>query len=417
MLFLHVSCRNGYGLDPIRGLKFVFEYEDLCKENIMEAIEKGKILCSEFKLIQDIQKYLDTVGKSNLEYSFLLERIIDSEGNVLWNNNKNFFEESVVREREFDAVRGELTNTYGKYIVNFAIKSFDNHQFLYNSVLVPANYPLEAIRKAASMLVNSMFPAGEYIIKPRYVFDLETDYVWEPEEYNEEVDSNIQVNWVQRLIEQENLIYYQGKVDFVFDGETENVPHSNEDIQQKLLENTEPRKQKETEFAIGLCFYIRNYPFNLGITSCSGTNSSKIVLFERTYTTCDSEDEEAEVRAEAKEIIRKLGDNIEWTAKNRQWILSNENAFLEKVELGFISENTAPKVILHSKLTSRYTLVYEIDFEDTGFNLTTEVLLPNEVSVLDHAVLIEKILGQTLCIELVSIKKTETGDVVWSVHF
>lgn len=406
MLFLHVACRNGYGLEPIRGLKFVFEYEDLCRENILEAVEKGKILCSEFKLIQDIQKYidneyLDSVAKSHLEYSLLLEKVTDSEGNVLWNNNKNFFEESVPREREFDAVRGQLTSTYGKYIVNFAIQSFDNYQFVYNSVLVSANYPLEAIRKAGSMLSNSIYPVGEYIIRPRFVFDLETDYVWEPEEYDEEVDSSIQVNWTQRLIEQENGVYYQGKVDFVFEEE-----------EKEVLEGNEPREQKEVEFTIGLCFYIRNYPFQ----DCF-TDSVKMLLFERVYTTCDSENPESEVMGEAEEIIRRINSINDWTAQNRGWIRKNGNPFLEKVELGFISQYSDPMTISLSKLTSRYSFVFEIDLGDTEFNLTTEVLLPDDVSAFEHATVLKKILDQTLSLELVSIKKAETGDVVWSVHF
>jgi hypothetical protein len=400
----------------------VFEYEDVCRENITEAIEKGKVLCSEFKLTQ---KYLDTVERSNLEYkllldreySFLLERIVDLEGNVLWNNNKNFFEESVVKEKAFDAIRGELTNNYGKYIVNFAIRSFDSNRFLYKSVQISANYPVEAIKKAASMLVKSVFPAGEYVIRPQYVFDLETDYAWEPEEDNEEVDSSIQLNWVQKLIEQENLIYYQGKVDFVFEEETENVLHSNEAYQQEPLEDTKPRKQKETEFVVSLYFYIRNYPFNIGITSCSGANSSKIIIFERSYTICDSEDEEAKVMAEVEESIQRFENEIQWVYVNRQWIVESQNPFLEKVELGFTSRKTKPKVILHSKATSRYSIVYEVSYDDMNFNLKTEVLLPSNISVLNHAKWIEKVLDQTLSIELISIEKTETGDIVWSRHF
>jgi hypothetical protein len=395
MLYLHFSCFNDYGMYPIQRLKFVCE----CEGELTEAIEKAKILAREFKLVQTREQ--DWIRENSLQFSykFELEKIKDSQENVLWNRNKNFLENSESKLKETDAIRGELSNTYGQYLVNFHIRTFDNNVEDYYSVICAANYPLEAIRKAAKAISEKRFIVGEYIVQPTYVFDLETDYIWEPELLDEPGLSNAEqpINWVQRFVRDSRLLLE--KVDY--------------EIDDYNIDEKQSPENEVLDFVIGITLFF----------SKDNSLFQEPITFERVYTPSSKELTMEEVWFTAE----KMSKNLSQLFYTNGYYKNEGLGSVERVEVTYIYRED--NVLVSGKVPEKkaeslleniekcyYEVVYQLELDSTEFNLTAKTFHYDLVEAIQFAQELEEFLDKYLDIELTSVRLAG-GEIFWSKHF
>ena len=403
MLYLHFSCVNNYGMYPIRGLDFVCQLEG-GTETILEAVEKANILAGEFSLLQseDLIARRDTTLEQHFTYKFELEQIKDSQGNILWNRYKDFLDNSEKKVKKTDAIRGELTSTYGQYIVNFLVTTFDNDREDNYSVLCKANYPLEAIRKAAKFISERRFPVGEYLIQPTYVFDVETDYIWEQEETDElipELEART-INWVQRFVRgEESLNYYTAKVDY--------------EVDDCNMGEEEREKNEVLDFVIGITLFF----------SKNNSLFQEPITFERVYTPSSKELTMEEVWFTAE----KMSKNLSQLFYTNGYYANEGLDSVERVEVTYIyrEDNVLvtgklpkqkPETLLNNNEKWHYEVVYQLDLDSTEFNLVTKTSHFDSVEALQYARELEEFLGKYLAIELTLVKLAGDDNIFWSKH-